>query len=253
MPTFQHGKGSKVYLDEFDMSAYLNSTDVTHTQDTAETTVYGASSRSFIASQASGTLSFGGLIDATNTAGTSDKEFEAILGSATHPVLTVAIEGGTIGNRAVIARANETSYTMATPVADVNSLTADFQCSADPANNVEFGVASAVQLTTGASIAHGSLGALSSVDNGASSANGGAAVLHVPTNTVGGGATTIKVQHSANNSSWADLISFTAVGASTITSQLSAVTGTVNRYLRVTASTAGSSGAITFMVSFARF
>jgi len=252
MPTFVHGKNSKVYLDEFDMSAYLNSTDVNHTQDTAETTAYGATARAYIPSQASGTLSFGGLYDAVTGAGSSDKEFEAILGSTTHPVLTVAIDGGTIGNRAVIARANETSYTLSSPVADINSVTADFECSADPANNVDFGVASGVQLTTGASIAHGSLGALASVDNSASSANGGAAVLHVPTNTVDGD-TTIKVQHSADDAAWADLISFTAVGASTITSQLSAVTGSVNQYLRVTASTAGSSGAITFMVSFARF
>lgn len=252
MPTFVHGKNSKVYLDEFDMSAYLNSTDINHTQDTAETTAYGATARAYIPSQASGTLSFGGLYDAVTGAGSSDKEFEAILGSTTHPVLTVAIDGGTIGNRAVIARANETSYTISSPVADINSVTADFECSADPANNVDFGVASGVQLTTGASIAHGSLGNLASVDNSASSANGGAAVLHVPTNTVDGD-TTIKVQHSADDAVWVDLISFTAVGASTITSQLSAVTGTVNQYLRVTASTAGSSGAITFMVSFARF
>lgn len=252
MPTFVHGKGSKIYVDEFDMSTYLNSTDVSHTMDTAETTAYGATARSYLASQASGTLSFGGLIDATNTAGTSDKEFEAILAATTSPVLTVALDAGTIGNRVVLARANETSYTMASPVADISSLTADFECSADPTNNVEFGVASGVQLTTGASIAHGSLGALSSVDNGASSANGGAGLLHVPTNSVNGN-TTIKVQHSANDVSWADLISFTAVGSSAITSQISAVTGTVNRYLRVTASTAGSSGAITFMVSFARF
>lgn len=252
MPTFVHGKNSKVYLDEFDMSAYLNSTDINHTQDTAETTAYGATARAYIPSQASGTLSFGGLYDAVTGAGSSDKEFEAILGSTTHPVLTVAIDGGTIGNRAVIARANETSYTISSPVADINSVTADFECSADPANNVDFGVASGVQLTTGASIAHGSLGNLASVDNSASSANGGAAVLHVPTNTVDGD-TTIKVQHSADDAVWVDLVTFTAVGASTITSQLSAVTGTVNQYLRVTASTAGSSGAITFMVSFARF
>lgn len=252
MPTFVHGKNSKVYLDEFEMSAYLNSTDISHTQDTAETTAYGATARAYIPSQASGTLSFGGLYDAVTGAGSSDKEFEAILGSTTTPVLTVAIDGGTIGNRAVIARANETSYTISSPVADINSVTADFECSADPANNVDFGVASGVQLTTGASIAHGSLGALSSVDNGGSSANGGAAVLHVPTNTVDGN-TTIKVQHSADDAVWADLLTFTAVGASTITSQISAVTGTVNQYLRVTASTAGSSGAITFMVSFARF
>ena len=92
MPTFQHGKSTSVYLDEFDMSAYLQASDVGFDQDTADVTTYGASSRAFIASQASGTLSFNGLIDATDTAGTSDKEFEAILGSATHPVLTVAIE-----------------------------------------------------------------------------------------------------------------------------------------------------------------
>ena len=234
MPTFVHGKSSKVYLDEFEMSGYLNSTDVSYDQDTAETTVYGATSRAYIPSQASGTLSFGGLYDAVTGAGSSDKEFEAILGSTTTPLLTVAIDSGTIGNRAIIARANETSYTISSPVADVNSVTADFQCAA------------------GASIAHSALGNLSSVDNAASSASGGAGLLHVPTNTVNGN-TTIKIQHSADNASFADLISFTAVGSSAKTSQLSAVTGTVNRYLRVTASTAGSSGSITFMVSFARF
>ena len=252
MPTFVHGKSSKVYLDEFEMSGYLNSTDVSYDQDTAETTVYGATSRAYIPSQASGTLSFGGLYDAVTGAGSSDKEFEAILGSTTTPLLTVAIDSGIIGNRAIIARANETSYTISSPVADVNSVTADFQCAADPANNVDFGLTSGVQLTTGASIAHGALGNLSSVDNAASSASGGAGLLHVPTNTVNGN-TTIKIQHSADNASFADLISFTAVGSSAKTSHLSAVTGTVNRYLRVTASTAGSSGSITFMVSFARF
>ena len=55
MPTFVHGKSSKVYLDEFEMSGYLNSTDVSYDQDTAETTVYGATSRAYIPSQASGT------------------------------------------------------------------------------------------------------------------------------------------------------------------------------------------------------
>lgn len=252
MPTFVHGKSSKVYLDEFDMSAYLNSTDVAYSQDTAETTAYGATARAYIPSQSSGTVSFGGLYDAVTGAGSSDKEFQDILGSAVTPLLTVAIDSGTIGNRVVMARANETSYTLSSPVADINSVTADFQCSADPTNNVEFGVASGVSLTTGLSIASNALGALASVDNTAATSNGGAALLHVPTNTVDGD-TTIKVQESANDSTWADLISFTTVGASATTSQILAVTGTVNRYLRVTATTAGTTGAITFQVSFARF
>jgi len=183
----------------------------------------------------------------------SDEELEALLGNATSPLTTVALSGGTIGNRAIMMQSDLTNYGISSPVADIVSVSADFQCTTDGTTNLTYACQTGVQLTTGASIAHGALGNLSSVDNSASSANGGFALLHVPTNTVGGGATTIKVQHSADNSSFADLITFSTVAASTKTSELKAVSGTVNRYVRATASTAGSSGAITFMVSFARF
>ena len=251
MPTFVHGKDSKVYLDEFDLTSYFTNADVTVTNETSEVTSFGATSKSYLLGLADGTLSLSGLWSA-DTDG-SDEELQAILGVATTPLITVAEAAGTIGNRATIAKAHETNYTISNPVADVVSITADFQGSTDVVTNLTYGVTAGVQLTTGASIAYGSLGALASVDNAASSTNGGAAVLHVPTNSVAGGTTTIKVQHSTNDSTWADLITFTAVGASTVTSELSAVSGTVNRYLRATASTAGSSGAITYMVTFARF
>ena len=80
------------------------------------------------------------------------------------------------------------------------------------------------------------------------------AIIHVPTNSIGGGVTTIKVQHDSSSGfgSAADLISFTTVGASTKTSELVAISGTIKQYVRVTASPAGSSGSITFMVSLAR-
>ena len=38
MPTFVHGKGTDVYLDEFNMTPYFNSADVTITNQTAEVT-----------------------------------------------------------------------------------------------------------------------------------------------------------------------------------------------------------------------
>ncbi len=251
MPTFIHGKDSKVYLDEFDLTSYFTNVDVALSNETSETTSFGATSKSYLLGLADGTLSMSGLW-AAETDG-SDEELQAILGSATTPLITVAESAGTIGNRATVAKAHETNYTISNPVADVVSITADFQGSTDAVSNLTYGITSGVQLTAGASIAYGSLGDLASVDNAASSANGGVGVLHVPTNSVSGGATTIKIQHSANDATWADLISFTAVSASTATSQMSAVAGTVNRYLRATASTAGSSGSITFMVSFARF
>ena len=250
MPTFIHGKNTAVYIDEFDLTSYFTDSSVTINNDVAETTAYGDTNKTYLLGIRSGTLSLSGMWSA-DTDG-SDEELQALLGNATTPILTIREGAAAIGSRAIIAQANETSYAITNPVADIATISADFECTPNQVSNLTFALAGGVQLTAGASIAHGSLGNLSSVDNAASSANGGAGTLHVPTNTVGGN-TTIKIQHSANNASWADLISFTVIGASTKTSELKAVSGTVNRYLRATASTAGSSGSITFMVAFARF
>lgn len=251
MPTFVHGKSTAVYIDEFDLSTYFNDSSVSIDNEVAETTAYGADNKTYIVGLRAGTLSLNGMW-ASDTDG-SDEELVALLGNATTPIITVREGSASIGSRAIIAQANETSYAISSPVADVATISAEFECTPNQVSNLTFALAGGVQLTAGASIAHGSLGNLSSVDNSASSANGGAGTLHVPTNTVSGGATTIKIQHSANNSTWADLITFTNVAATTATSEIKAVSGTVNRYLRATASTAGSSGAITFMVAFARF
>ena len=250
MPTFIHGKNTAVYVDEFDLTSYFTDVSITQENEVAETTAFGDTNKSYLLGLRAGTLSMSGMWSA-DTDG-SDEELQALLGNATTPLLTVREGAAAIGGSAVIAQANETNYAISSPVADVHTVTADFECTPNQVSNLTFALAGGVQLTAGASIAHGSLGNLSSVDNSASSANGGAATLHIPTNTVNGN-TTIKVQHSANDASWADLITFTVVGASTKTSELKAVCGTVNRYLRASASTAGSSGSITFMIAFARF
>ena len=250
MPTFIHGKNTAVYIDEFDLTSYFTDVSITQENEVAETTAFGDTNKSYLLGLRAGTLSMSGMWSA-DTDG-SDEELQALLGNATTPLLTVREGAAAIGGSAVIAQANETSYAISSPVADVHTVSADFECTPNQVSNLTFALAGGVQLTAGASIAHGSLGNLSSVDNSASSANGGAATLHIPANTVNGN-TTIKVQHSANDSTWADLISFTVVGASTKTSEIKAVSGTVNRYLRATASTAGSSGSITFMIAFARF
>ena len=255
MPTMIHGKGTAVYLDEFVMTPYFQSADVTLTNATSDVTAFGATYSSHLLGIASGTLTFSGLWN-QETDG-SDEELHAILGSASAANITIAEAAGTIGNRATIARCDETNYAISNPVADVSTITADFQGTSNTGTlgTMTYGITGGFQLTTGSSIDYNALGALTGVDGTASSTAGGAALLHVPTNSVGGGVTTIKVQHDSASdfSSAADLISFTAVAASTKTSEMVVCSGTVNRYVRATASTAGSSGSITFMVSFARF
>ena len=255
MPTFIHGKGTKVYLDEFDLTPFFNSADVTLTNETAEVTSFADSSKAYILGLADGTLSLSGMWS-KDTDG-SDEELNAILGSASAAHITVAEKAGTIGNRATIARCDEVNYLISNPVADVSTVTADFQGTANSGTlgTMTYGITGGVQLTTGASIDYNALGALTGVDGAASSSAGGAGLLHVPTNSVAGGTTTIKVQHDSASdfSSAADLISFTAVAAATKTSEMVVCSGTVNRYVRATATSAGSSGSITFMVTFARF
>jgi hypothetical protein len=251
MPTFIHGKSTGVLLNEYDLSAYFNSVDASTSLETAETTGFGSSAKSYIPGLVDATISLSGMF-ATDASG-SDAVLATILGSATTPILTIPFETGSIGKKAIVAKAHETSYSTSNPVGDIVSVSADFNASTDGTTNVTYGLRTGVTLTAGASIAYGALAALTAVDNAASSAAGGISNLHVTANSISGGTTTIKVQHSTDNSTWADLITFSAVAASTVTSQQSAVASTVNRYLRVLPSTAGSSGAITFHVSFARF
>ena len=80
---------------------------------------------------------------------------------------------------------------------------------------------------------HGSAGSSSSLDSGASSSAGAAAYLQVI--DINSGTPTFKIEDSTNDSSWSDLVSFSAVANGNEPAfQRVTVSGTVNRYLRVT-------------------
>lgn len=94
----------------------------------------------------------------------------------------------------------------------------------------------------------------SSVDNGASSANGAVGYLEVTALTLGGyTSVTIKLRHSTDNSSYADLITFTNITAAPGKERLT-VAGTVNRYLATSYAFngAGSGQSVTYAVGAAR-
>ena len=86
------------------------------------------------------------------------------------------------------------------------------------------------------------------VDNAAGTTNGGTGVVHV-TAFSGFSGGVFKVQHSTDNSSWSDLITFTTVAGKT--SERVTVSGTVNRYLRFFTDVTGT-GSVTVQGSFAR-
>jgi hypothetical protein len=239
MPTFAHGKNVNVFINEYDFSTYFNDVSATSTVETSEVSAFGSSAKEYIVGLQDGTVSLGGMFDGTATG--TDVFFSTALGAATKVNVIVAPSGHTNGANAIVLEADDTSYEVSGAIADVVQTSAEFQSS----DGVEHGKI----LSSGAAVS--ATGNGTSVDNALSSANGGVGFLSVPTNTRNGNIT-VKVQQSADNSTFTDLITFTVVTSTQKTFERVEVTGTVARYLRVNYTVAGSTGTATPVVAFAR-
>lgn len=238
---FIHGKSAQVLHNEFDLSSYFNDASISRSVETAETTSFGATAKSYIVGLADGTISLSGMFD--GSANAIDAEITDVLGDNAGSVISISPSGSTaIGTRILSATGKLTSYDVSAPVGDVVAANAEFQADA--------GIGNAVSLAALATITTTTTGA--SVDNGASSTNGGFATLHVTANTMND-ATVCKVQHSSDDVVFVDLVTFTSVATIIVTAERKTVANgtTVNRYLRAVATPAGA-GNFTYHINFAR-
>ena len=125
MPTFVHGKSTFFSIDDTggtvrDISDTLTSVDFPETIDTAETTAFGATSKSYIVGLRDATISVSGLWDATVDGyfiGTEPATRSFVFGPA----------GNTSGYVKYSGECILTSYSVSSPVADVDTFSADFQ------------------------------------------------------------------------------------------------------------------------------
>lgn len=238
---FIHGKDSQVIHGVNDLSSYLNDASVSADVEVAETTSFGLSSKTFLVGLKDATVSASGMFDGTS--GAVDAVLAASIGSDTLAPVTIGYNGTTLNNRVSLLLAKTTSYEVSTPVSDVVAVSYSAQA--------DGGLDQGVSLAALTSVSASTTGTAN--DNTASSANGGMAQVHVTVNTRST-TSVVKIAHSADNSTFADLVTFTTVGIGATTSERSLVaTGTtVNRYLRAVNTLAAGSGSITYQVSFAR-
>ena len=240
-----HGKDVRVYLGVRDVSGDLNSVDITASADTHDVTTFGAEYIAYDPGLGSWEASIEGFYQ-TNSGGSVtsiERQFEAMLGSDTTGASVLSVyddDADAVGDSGILcSEAILTSHGQPISVSDIVKITGKLQGNGRP------GLLARLLHVLGADSTSTNS---ASVDNGASSANGGRANLHVT--AVSGTGGTIKVQHSADNSTWVDLVTFTASTAASC--QSSAVTGTVNRYLRCV-STINSTSSVTFVTGFARY
>lgn len=238
---FIHGKSTIVLCNEFNLSTYFNEASTSRSVETAETTTFGKSAKTYITGLQDGTMSLNGLFE--GSANAIDQELTDVLGVNSGMVITFAPSGTiAVGDRILSLTGKLTSYEISAPVGDVVSATSEFQA--------DEGVGAGVSLH--ALSAETATGTSASVDNSASTTAGGFATLHVTANTMNNN-TVFKVQHSADNSTWADLATFSTVATTVKTAERVTVssTTTVNRYIRASW-TASGTGSVTFHINFAR-
>lgn len=247
MPTYRPGQMSAIMVDKMDASTYLNTSDWSSKLGTAEVSHYGSTGKEFIPGLMDASLSYGGMYDGTLLANypSLDQLEDSFASLATNYPVTMLFDGGVaVGRRCAIAAGIQTSYAISTPVANAASVKVNVAVNGRPGDGY--------CLTDGVAIATATTVNYTSQDAGAGggTTTGGIGAIHVVANTRTG-TTTVKIQHSTDNSVWVDLVSQT-VAIGTAIAYLNTVSGTVNRYLRAQVTTAAGTGSIRVIAAFAR-
>lgn len=212
MSNFKHGKHAELWLAAKDISTWFHSLEVDATVNAAETTTFKAAWKSHLAGLADGKMTADGYYDPTLDSVKDSLAVEA------GEILTVATAGmESVGDLARLIVVRTTQYKESSKVGGAVA----FSWKVLTDSPIGFGVTLHPMKTESGS------GSGAYLDNGASSANGAAIHLHVPTAS----GITVTVEHSTDHSTWATLAShvFASPGVQRI-----AVAGTVNRYTRVT-------------------
>lgn len=124
---FVHGKDSVFKLDNSggtltDISSYVNNVDFPQTADIAETSVLGATNKTYIVGLKDASMSISGLWDST-----LDGILGAVVGQSDTLSFEYSPEGTGSGAVKYTGEAICTSYGPTSPVGDVVSYSADFQ------------------------------------------------------------------------------------------------------------------------------
>lgn len=244
--TFLHGSTMRLLVNELEVSNKISGWSATHSRAMSEVTTAGqtagAAGAAFVPGLKSGTLGIRGPQDNDPTGGLH-KEIADAIGVDNAFLATCLPDGIALGKPAIFVLGDPTEWAIDAAVADALGFT--FAAQADEGAAMGY-----VLHALGAETADGNGTA---VDRGASpltpTTGGLEAAIHV---TAYSGLTSaaIKIQHSTDNSVWADLVSFasiTAIGSEKVTVALGT---TVNRYLRVVTDVTGT-GSVTFLVAVA--
>ena len=228
------GSRTRIYVDSTNVGQFMNNVSVSRNADLVDTSTFGDSDREFTKTLISATATMSGFFDPAT--GASEPALSGLFISSSSKAVSVFWDSDAIGSPGICGSSWEGSYEDAATVDGMITMAGNLTFSGQVDRCVSLHALGAETMT----------GAFASVNNGASSSNGAVANLHVT--AFGSGTGTVKVQHSTDNSTWVDLITFTNFTGTT--SETKTVTGTVYQYVRANLTAAGTTQ--TFAVAFGR-
>lgn len=214
------GLNQKLWVGGYDVSGDVGTVERCSTPVTMqEVTGLDVDYVERIPTQRSGEMAFRSFFnDAT------DRAFDAFSGLPTTDVLALWAIGQSIGDPAAMIVAKQMNYDLAKNDDGSVEMPIEFMSNAQM---LEWG-----EMLTAAEDTFASSGAAASKDDAAGTSDGLAAQLHIE--SIDSGTPTFVLEDSANDSTWATLISFTAVASgSEPTAERKTVSGSVDRYLRL--------------------
>lgn len=231
-----HGSVAKLYANGYDLSAYMRTATFAGTADVADTTVWGLGSKTYIPGFSDATLTGEGIYDADMAPGLANKPDDvlaAALGNATKSNITYLPRGDSLGARARLLRADETSYEITSPRDDISAVSFEAQSSTGAAASavVLRPLAGALTLTTTGA---GTAVSDEVLDTPVATTFGGLAVLQVVSKGGGAGNLTVLVESSVNGSTgWGTIATFATVTAAPGSEVVVIPSGTtINIYVR---------------------
>lgn len=232
---FSHGSKARAIFSGVDLSAYLNSVNVQGTGQAADVTALSNTAKAYISGIQDATLTAEGFLDSAASA--SEQELLAALGGTVQ--VTHFIAGTAVADRGYGLEGVGTTHQPATDTESAAKLSAEVQSST--------GAEPVTVHQSGGSVTGGGTAAVQ--DNTAASTNGGVGYLQAL--GCNGGTAAVKVQHSTDNITFVDLITFSDVTSITApVGERVASAGTVRQYTRATWTVTG--GTADFIVAFGR-
>ena len=129
MPTFRHGRGTKVLVGGYDLTSMFREAQIQRSMDTAETTAFGSTVKSYVPGMIDANVSLSGMF----SAGASDVDpvLNNIFGSSTTSPVTVMYDnpgtgsGMVAGQRSNLGEGYESSYGVSGSVGDMVAISAE--------------------------------------------------------------------------------------------------------------------------------